>query len=91
MSFWKRFKAPFQKSLERDLPSRVHTLGLTPRETEVFKLLLEGYTLKETADRLDIKYSTVNTHMTAVYKKLGVSSRAELIIRYRNFEKENIV
>jgi DNA-binding CsgD family transcriptional regulator len=57
---------------------------LTPREHELFLLLLEGYTLKEAADRLSVKYSTANTHMTGVYKKLNVNSRAELIIRYRD-------
>lgn len=56
---------------------------LTPREAQVFRLLLEGYTLKEVAKTLSIQYSTANTHMTTVYKKLKVSSRPELIIKYR--------
>ena len=88
MSFWDRLKKQFVKTKEQTPPpeEQPKALGLTPRETDVFRLLLEGYTLRETADRLGIKYSTVNTHMTAVYKKLGVSSRAELIIRYRDYE-----
>lgn len=57
---------------------------LTPREHEVYLLLLEGYTLKESAKRLSIKYSTANTHMTGIYRKLEVKSRAELIIGYRS-------
>lgn len=61
---------------------------LTQREREVFRLLVEGYTIKETAQSLGIKYSTANTHMTAIYKKLGVNSRAELIIRYRDLGGE---
>jgi DNA-binding CsgD family transcriptional regulator len=56
---------------------------LTPREHDLFLLLLEGYTLKESAQQLSIKYSTANTHMTGIYKKLGVNTRAELIINYR--------
>lgn len=59
---------------------------LTPREKELFSLLLEGYTLKESAKQLSIKYSTANTHMTGIYKKLNVNSRAELIIRFRDVE-----
>lgn len=62
---------------------------LTPRERELFRLLLEGYTLKESAKQLSVKYSTANTHMTGVYKKLDVKSRAELIIRYRDTAKKN--
>ncbi len=60
---------------------------LTPRELDLFLILLEGYTLKESAKKLDIKYSTANTHMTGIYKKLNVNSRAELIIRYRDAVK----
>lgn len=60
---------------------------LTPREHDLFLLLLEGYTLKESAKRLSVKYSTANTHMTGIYKKLNVNSRAELIIRYRDAVK----
>lgn len=63
---------------------------LTPREYDLYLLLLEGYTLKESGKQLAIKYSTANTHMTAIYKKLGVNSRAELIINYRGINKENI-
>lgn len=58
--------------------------SLTPREKDTFLLLLEGYTLKETANRLGIRYSTANTYQTSVYRKLHVNSRAELIIRYRD-------
>lgn len=63
--------------------------SLTPREIEAFMLLLEGYTLKETADQLGISYSTANTYQTAIYRKLHVNSRAELIINYRNINLEN--
>lgn len=60
---------------------------LTPREYDLYLLLLEGFTLKECAKQLSIKYSTANTHMTSIYKKLGVNSRAELIINYRSINK----
>ncbi len=62
---------------------------LTPRERNLFLLLLEGYTLKESAKKMDVKYSTANTHMTGIYKKLNVNSRAELIITYRSLSSEN--
>lgn len=91
MSFWDQLKKQFGKPGGRNFPvtEGEQTLGLTPRELDVFRLLLEGYTLQETANQLGVKYSTANTHMTAIYKKLDVNSRAELIIRYRDFEKEN--
>jgi len=58
--------------------------GLTPREKETFLILLGGYSLKEAAEQLNIRYSTVNTYQSAIYKKLKVNSRAELIINYRD-------
>ena len=60
------------------------TMSLTPREYNLFLLLLEGFTLKESAKHLSVKYSTANTHMTSIYKKLNVNSRAELIINYHD-------
>lgn len=60
---------------------------LTPRERDLFVLLLEGYTLKESSKQLSIKYSTANTHMMGIYRKLNVSTRTELIIRYRDAVK----
>lgn len=62
---------------------------LTPREHDLYLLLLEGFTLKESAKLLGIQYSTANTHMTGVYRKLCVQSRAELIINYRDIRGEN--
>lgn len=61
---------------------------LTPREYDLYLLLLEGFSLKECAEKLSVKYSTANTHMTAVYKKLKVNTRAELIIKYRNIKDQ---
>lgn len=58
--------------------------NLTPREKETFLILLGGYSLKEAAKQLGIGYSTANTYQTAIYKKLHVNSRAELIINFRD-------
>jgi len=63
--------------------------ALTPREYQVYLLLLEGFTIKETAKQLKIRYSTANTHVTGIYKKLCINSRAELIINYRNINDVN--
>ena len=73
---------------ENDRQMRVEQL--TPRERDLFLLLLEGFTLKESAKQLLIKYSTANTHMTSIYKKLGVKSRAELIINYREILNKTV-
>ncbi len=61
--------------------------SLTPKEYEELYWLLQGHTLKEAAEKMNVKYSTANTHMTNIYKKLGVKTRAELIIQYKSYEK----
>ena len=51
---------------------------LTPREREVMRLIARGYTYKEIARRLSLSIKTVETHMSAVLRKLQLSSRHEL-------------
>jgi DNA-binding NarL/FixJ family response regulator len=52
--------------------------GLTRREREVLRLIARGYTYKETAERLFISARTVETHVSAVLRKLQLSDRHEL-------------
>jgi len=51
---------------------------LTPREREVLRLIARGYLYKEIAARLDISPKTVEAHVSAVLRKLQLSSRHEL-------------
>jgi len=51
---------------------------LTPREREVMRLIARGYTYKEIARRLSLSVKTVETHVSAVLRKLQLSSRHEL-------------
>jgi DNA-binding NarL/FixJ family response regulator len=51
---------------------------LSPREREVMRLLARGYAYKEIARRLSISIKTVETHASAVLRKLQLSSRNEL-------------
>jgi DNA-binding NarL/FixJ family response regulator len=51
---------------------------LTPREREVLQHLARGYMYKEVAHRLGISTKTVEAHVSAVLRKLQLSSRHEL-------------
>jgi len=51
---------------------------LSPREREVMRLIARGYTYKEIARRLSLSIKTVETHVSAVLRKLQLSSRHEL-------------
>jgi DNA-binding NarL/FixJ family response regulator len=52
--------------------------GLTPREREVVATIARGYTYRETAAKLGMKVKTLETHMSHIFEKLGVATRAEL-------------
>jgi DNA-binding NarL/FixJ family response regulator len=51
---------------------------LTAREGDVLRLIARGYTYKEIARRLEISVKTVETHVSAVLRKLQLSTRHEL-------------
>jgi DNA-binding CsgD family transcriptional regulator len=59
-----------------------NNLDLTPREEEIFTMLLSGRAPKEIAYTLKISPYTVNFHQKNLYRKLGIQSRAELFARY---------
>lgn len=87
MSLWSKLKRKKEKqNVQTDTVSALIE-SLTEREFAVLQNLLDGLTIKQTAQKLGIKYSTVNTHMTSIYKKLKVNTRSELIIKYRNQKK----
>lgn len=50
---------------------------LTSRETEVLKLLAQGYANKEIASHLFVEEKTVKAHVSSVLRKLGVRSRTQ--------------
>ena len=51
---------------------------LTPREREVLRQIARGYAYKQVATRLSISVKTVETHVSAVLRKLQLSNRHEL-------------
>jgi DNA-binding NarL/FixJ family response regulator len=53
------------------------TDGLSPREREVYELLIQGRTNGEIGQRLFISESTAKVHVRHIFEKLGVHTRAE--------------
>ena len=52
---------------------------LTPREKEIFRLLVKNYSTKDIAKELNISEKTVRNHISNVIQKLGVESRIQAV------------
>ena len=74
-----------QKRLNHDSMSLDQITGvkLSPREKEVFELFIKGHTAKQTAQELGLTISSVNHYSESLYRKLGIQSRTELLVKYR--------
>jgi DNA-binding NarL/FixJ family response regulator len=57
-------------------PTPAYPAGLTTREVEVLRLVALGLTNIEVAEKLIISPRTVSTHLSAIFNKLGVTSRS---------------
>lgn len=69
--------------LGESLPSRPQPSGagetLTPREIEILKLIVEGYTNRQIGEKLLISIRTVEGHRANIADKLGLRSRVDLV------------
>lgn len=70
----------FQKkqTAEKDLET------LTEKETEIIKLLSEGFLYKEIADQKCISIDTVKKHIGSIYRKLHVANKIEAVNKFKN-------
>lgn len=63
--------------------SQSHNINLlTPREREIFNLLVQGLSNKLIAKELDIVENTVKVHIKSIFKKLNFKSRMEITVWY---------
>jgi DNA-binding NarL/FixJ family response regulator len=60
-------------------PGGAASYGLTAREMEVLALLAEGLNNVEIGDHLSVSRTTIKTHVSNIFSKLGVSNRVEAI------------
>jgi DNA-binding NarL/FixJ family response regulator len=54
--------------------------GISPREREVLALLLDGMPNKRIARRLEISEKTVKSHLTSIFREIGVTDRVQAIL-----------
>ena len=64
----------------REIPPLPGNEVLTPREMEILRLVAEGLSNHQIAERLGVAVTTVRTHLSSVYEKLRLESRVELAL-----------
>ena len=62
-------------------PPESASYRLTPQETELLKLLVEGHHIKPAAREMDISVNTVSFHLKKIYQKLQVHSKTEAVAK----------
>ena len=66
-------------------------LGLSCRERQVLALIAQGATDKMVAQALHISVNTVKNHVTAIYRKTGVTKQAQAVVWPRHHGIQNYV
>ena len=70
--------APTVDAAQDALPAE--QLGLSARQLDVLRCLIDGESNKVISRKLDVAESTVKSHLVAIFRKLGVLSRAEAAV-----------
>ena len=77
----RRLISAFAQAAPQPPAARPATLsGLTPRETQVLRLVAEGLSNLEIAARLTVTEETVKTHVSRVLAKLGLRDRTQAVV-----------
>jgi DNA-binding NarL/FixJ family response regulator len=67
--------------LQRVAPPRETPGDLSPRETQILRLLADGHSYKTAAAELNISPDTVRFHIRHIYEKLHVHSKSEAVLK----------
>ncbi|HEX9615821.1 MAG TPA: protein kinase, partial [Anaerolineales bacterium] len=80
--------AAFQEAvhLGEDGQNKELVESLTPREQQILGLIVQGRTNKQIAQGLFVEASTVKWYITQIYRKMGVRSRVQAMVRARELD-----
>ncbi len=77
---WRRWLDEVRAFLRQDAPQDSAFARLSPRELDLAKLIAQGLDNAQIAARLAISEKTVRNHITRIFAKLGVETRAQAIV-----------
>jgi DNA-binding NarL/FixJ family response regulator len=72
-------EASLADSPQREAPGPKPASELTPRQRQVLSLVAQGYSYKETAQKLDLSPRTIKYHMCEIMQKLHLEHRAQVL------------
>jgi two-component system response regulator NreC len=75
----KMIRALLSEKIPAPAPGSIPSELLTPRETDVLKLIVQGYTNRQIAAELKLSVRTVEGHRANLTEKLGLRSRVDLV------------
>jgi pimeloyl-ACP methyl ester carboxylesterase/DNA-binding CsgD family transcriptional regulator len=81
---WARFVEELHAFLPRSASASTAFAALTPRERDLLELIAQGRDNAQIAARLGLSEKTVRNHITSIFAKLEVESRAQAIVLARN-------
>jgi DNA-binding NarL/FixJ family response regulator len=67
-----------------DVPSGLRAMGVTGREVDVLRLVAEGLSNKQIADRLVLSPRTVERHLSSLFDRTGIRDRSGLAVLARD-------
>jgi DNA-binding NarL/FixJ family response regulator len=73
--FWNYFQAVQAKKAQPDNP-----WGLSPLEFDVLKYVAKGLSNAEVGSVMELERRTVRTHLSHIYKKMGVNSHVDAVV-----------
>jgi len=79
-AFGERARIELLAAGERVQRARPKSNDLTPQEAQIARLVSEGNTNRDVAAQLFLSPATVEYHLRKVYRKLGVTSRTQLVV-----------
>ncbi|MEZ9131110.1 DNA-binding response regulator [Vibrio breoganii] len=83
------FPADLAKQAEQYSDISDKLASLTPQQYKVLAMLADGLLNKQIAYQLDVSVATIKAHMTAIFRKLGVTNRTQAVILLQQSEVES--